>query len=189
MKIFETQTITLETDRIILRKFAPMDYIFSYKNWCKDEDVCRYLTWTPHKSIIETKKVVDSWIESYKKDNFFLWAIVLKETNEPIGSIDFRMQENGTSYTFGYCIAKDYWHQGITSECLIKLMDFMFKRTNCEEIIGKYVPVNACSGMVMRKCGLIYDKNVFEIENGRETEFIIYRLTKEEYESTLKTKK
>ena len=86
-------TIELETERLILRKFCKSDVQFAFKNWTSDDKVTEFLRWQTHKDIKETKSVINKWIRSCRKPNFYQWAIVLKEINEPIGTIS----------GFGFC--------------------------------------------------------------------------------------
>ena len=46
-----TGTITLETPRLILRRFAAGDAAAMYRNWASDPEVTRFLTWPPHESL------------------------------------------------------------------------------------------------------------------------------------------
>ena len=48
-------TVTLETDRLILRKIQKSDAKDMLKNYCNDEDVVKFLPWYPHKDIKVTK--------------------------------------------------------------------------------------------------------------------------------------
>ena len=57
-----------------------------YKNWATDSEVCKFLSWSPHKDLSETKQVVESWISAYSS-NYYYWAIELKDIGEIIGSI------------------------------------------------------------------------------------------------------
>ncbi|WP_367277786.1 GNAT family N-acetyltransferase [Clostridium sp.] len=43
-------TKTIETDRLILRKFMPKDSDAMYKNWVSDVEVTKYLMWSAHKN-------------------------------------------------------------------------------------------------------------------------------------------
>ena len=79
-------TKQLETNRLILRQFVVKDYELFYKNWATDERVTRYMTWNPHQNIEETKELVTRWSNSYNKNEFYHWIIVLKENNEPAGN-------------------------------------------------------------------------------------------------------
>lgn len=51
-------TKTLETSRLILRKFNENDYIKMFDNWSNDEKVTKYVSFNPHKNYNETKKLL-----------------------------------------------------------------------------------------------------------------------------------
>ena len=85
MKHCGTQTI--ETERLILRQFKSEDADAMFKNWANDEEVTKYLTWSPHGTVDVTKEILKQWVDSYKDEKYYQWAIVLKEIDEPIGSI------------------------------------------------------------------------------------------------------
>ena len=120
-------TQRLETERLILRRFVIEDSAAMYKNWASDEDVTRYLTWPAHSSQEISKGVIEDCVNSYSNESFYSWAIVLKDNGEPIGSISVvRMNEDISMAHIGYCIGKNWWHKGITSEALKAIMDFLF---------------------------------------------------------------
>lgn len=152
-------THELETDRLILRKFKLSDATAMYNNWASDDEVTKYLTWPTHENLEVSKSVLKEWVDSYAKDNYYQWAIVLNENgNEPIGSISVvHMNEEIDMVHIGYCIGKKWWHRGITSEALKAVMDFLFDVVNCNRIELRYDPRNVNSGKVMKKCGLKYE--------------------------------
>ena len=80
-------TVELETERLVLRKFKLEDAKEMFNNWASDEEVTKYLTWEAHKNIKITKSVLSEWVESYSNLDFYQWGIVIKDTNELIGSI------------------------------------------------------------------------------------------------------
>ena len=80
-------TQLLETPRLILRKFTMDDAQAMYENWASDPEVTKFLTWPPHGSLEVTEQVLKSWVDGYAQDDFYQWAIVLKELGEPIGTI------------------------------------------------------------------------------------------------------
>ena len=79
MKMLGTKTI--ETDRLILRKFTIDDAEQVFKNYGSDPLVNKYLNWKTHKSIEDAKESVRYFMKDYP-DNGFHWAVVLKDTNE-----------------------------------------------------------------------------------------------------------
>lgn len=69
-------TITLETDRLILRKFNVDDVNAAFLNWAGDEKVTEFLRWSTHGNIGVTEYVLNMWIAEYEKMDFYQWAIV-----------------------------------------------------------------------------------------------------------------
>ena len=80
-------TVTIETERLILRRFTAEDAEAAYCNWTSDDEVTEFLRWPTHRSLEVTKKVLNSWIAEYDRAEYYQWAIVLKDINEPIGTI------------------------------------------------------------------------------------------------------
>ncbi|MCI7121919.1 MAG: GNAT family N-acetyltransferase, partial [[Ruminococcus] gnavus] len=54
-------TKTIETERLILRKFTADDLSAIFHNWTSDEKVTEFLRWPTHKSIDITKRVLVLW--------------------------------------------------------------------------------------------------------------------------------
>lgn len=152
-------TKTLETKRLILRKFIPEDAKPMYQNWASDPEVTKFLSWPAHQGIAVTEAVLQDWIVNYSNREFYQWAICLKETNkEPIGSISVISHDNSIAKAeIGYCIGKLWWHRGIMSEALRAVMDYLFDEVGFNRVSAKHDSNNPHSGGVMRKCGMLYE--------------------------------
>lgn len=151
-------TIQLETDRRILRRFAMDDAQDMYKNWAFDYEVAKYLTWQPHKSEEETKEILEDWTSKYINDDYYHWVLVIKETNTPIGAMNVvSFKDKVKSATIGYCIGRNWWRQGYTSEALQVVMDFLFDEVGVLRIEAEHDVNNSNSGRVMKKCGMKYE--------------------------------
>ena len=110
-------TKTIETGRLILRPFCLSDIDAAYINWTSDEKVTEFLRWPAHSDIGITEKIIKEWIKESEKPDFYQWAIVLKDINEPVGTISVvDRNENLDILHIGYCIGSKWWHRGITSE-------------------------------------------------------------------------
>ena len=156
--MFHNGSITIETPRLILRKFTLNDVDTSFKNWTSDDKVTEFLRWQTHKDIKETKSVINKWIRSCRKPNFYQWAIVLKEINEPIGTISgFGLCGKTNKVHIGYGIGSKWWHKGITSEALHAVIKFFFEQVKVNRIESQHDPNNPNSGKVMKKCGMQYE--------------------------------
>ena len=60
-------TITLETDRLILRKVKESDLDDLYNNWASDSITTKYLTFKTHNNKEQTSKFINFWIKKYEK--------------------------------------------------------------------------------------------------------------------------
>lgn len=55
-------TQTINTDRLLLRRFEFDDAYDMFKNWANDSEVTKYLTWEPHNNVEVTKKIINNSI-------------------------------------------------------------------------------------------------------------------------------
>ena len=72
-------TQTLETKRLILRRFTVRDADAMYTNWASDPEVTRYLTWPAHAGVETSRAVLADWTAAYAQESCYQWAIVLKD--------------------------------------------------------------------------------------------------------------
>jgi ribosomal-protein-alanine N-acetyltransferase len=151
-------TITLETERLILRRFELSDAEAMFRNWANDAEVTRFLMWQTHTDVSVTERVLNEWIPQYEKPDYYHWAIVLREIGEPIGSIAaVRQSDDDRMVHIGYCIGKEWWHKGIMSEALNAMVKFYFEEVGVNRVESRHDPRNPNSGKVMQKAGLRYE--------------------------------
>lgn len=151
-------TRRIETERLVLRRFTLDDADAMYRNWASDPEVTKFLMWPTHSSVEVTKEVLTDWVASYEKDDRYEWCITKKEDGEPIGSIGVvKVSDRIKMAEIGYCISRDCWHQGITSEAMKAVMTYLLEEVGVERIESRHDPKNPHSGAVMRKCGLQYE--------------------------------
>ena len=104
-------TQTIETSRLILRRAVRDDAEPMFRNWASDPEVTKFLTWPAHSSIAVSEMVIGSWLQGYEKESYYQWMIVLKELDEPIGSISVvRQNDRVEKAEIGYCIVSQWWH-------------------------------------------------------------------------------
>lgn len=177
-------TKTIETERLILRKFRREDAKAAFTNWTSDSKVTEYLRWPTHTDISITERVINEWINESDKDDFYQWAIVLKEINEPIGTISVVDQNEYLNILhIGYCIGSRWWHQGITSEAFSAIIPYLFHEVGANRIESQHDPRNPHSGNVMKKCGLKYEGTLRQADfsNKGIVDACMYSLLKDEW--------
>ena len=145
----------LETERLILRPFAIEDAQAMFDNWASDPEVTKFLTWPTHASVEISAMVLADWTSHYGEENFYQWAIVPRELGQPIGSIAVVNQKDGmASVEIGYCIGRNWWHRGIMTEALQRVIEFFFREVGANRVEAQHDANNPNSGAVMRKCGM-----------------------------------
>lgn len=117
--------------------------------------VTKYLTWPAYTSVDDAEKTLREWIFTYQNFFFYKWAIVPKDLNEPIGSISVvGMDEKPETMEIGYCIGRKWWHQGITTEALHAVIDFLFDQVKANRTQARHDVNNPRAGLVIKKCGM-----------------------------------
>ena len=95
----QMNTPTLETERLILRKFTEQDMEALFFI-LQDEEVNQFLPWYPVKNLEETERFYEErYAAKYTQPQAYAYAICLKEDNYPIGYIKVDMEEH---HDFGY---------------------------------------------------------------------------------------
>lgn len=150
------------TDNLILRPWSENDVSDLYK-YAKDPEIGPSAGWLPHKNLEESRKVID--------DVLMLpgtYAIVLKKTNEVIGSIALQVgskEKRGLGSEplqaeIGYWLAKPYWGNGFTPEAARVLIKFGFEELKVNKIWIAYFDGNERSRRVTEKLGFTYSHTV-----------------------------
>ncbi|WP_242829458.1 GNAT family N-acetyltransferase [Butyrivibrio fibrisolvens] len=151
----KTGTRTLETSRLILRRFTIEDADDMYNNWASDSEVTEFLTWSPHPNVDFTRQLLKDWISKYEDGAYFNWVIELKENGQAIGNISVvELNEKIEAAEIGYCMSKNYWGQGIMPEALKSVADYLFDVVELNRVAACHDANNPKSGRVMDKAGM-----------------------------------
>ena len=179
-----TGTINIETERLILRKFSYEDIPNMINNWIANPNVQHEYGELEYKTPAEVKGLLDKWISKYESNDFYRWAIILKENNENIGQIAFcRVYTEIETAEIEYCIGEDYWGKGYATEALNAIIDFSFKEPKFYKLEAFHRSLNTRSGRVLKKTALRQVETVrrFEIENITPHNEICYGITLDDY--------
>jgi ribosomal-protein-alanine N-acetyltransferase len=179
-------TVTIETERLILRRFTLQDAGPMFRGLYGDGDAMRFLPWEPHKSVSETESHLAGYTAHYADAGFYAWAIVPKESGEPVGFIDASTDEAINAVKIDYGIGKPWWRRGYTSEALSALIRFFFGETGANRICATHHPGNPNSGGVMRKCGMKYEGTLRQtrLRKGGYSDRVYYAILAEDYFGT-----
>ena len=155
-------TQTIETNRLILRKYEITDADDMFRNWVTDSEVSRFWGWEPHKNIDETKTLLKGWIEDYKKQDTYHWVIVFKNIMQAVGYIYLNELDNtNESASVHFALSRKVWNKGIMTEACNGVINFAFSKLHIKKINSCHHIDNPASGQVMRKCGMRYVKTEY----------------------------
>ena len=118
-----TGTIQIESERLILRKFVYSDIPHMLKNWIANPAVQNEYGEPAYKTVDDVHELLSKWIANYNNDNFYRWAIILKENNENIGQIAFcKVYTEIETAEIEYCIGENYVGKGFGKLLYSKLI-------------------------------------------------------------------
>jgi len=145
-------TPTLESERLILRKFA-MNDMESFLDIYKDKEVNAYLPWFPIKSPEEAIVFFkEKYEQVYQQAKGYRYAICLKTDNIPIGYVNISTDD---SHDLGYGLKKNFWHKGIVTEACKTIIE-QVKNDGILYITSTHGIKNPRSGGVMKNLGMSY---------------------------------
>ena len=177
-------TKIIETERLILRRFTCDDAAAVFADWAGDPEVTEHLPWQHHKNVAQTVDVVDGWVSAYADPKNYNWAITLKGSDEPIGSVWCRWMDDeiGMIHT-GYCIGKAWWGGGIVTEAYTAVVRYFFEEVGANRIEAYHDPRNPASGKVMQKCGLVYEGTLRKaaVSNRGIHDIAVYAILREDF--------
>ncbi len=140
----------LETERLVLRPWEEADAAECYK-YAKDSNVGPIAGWPVHTSVENSRQIIRNVLavpETY--------AIVLKETGLPIGSIGLHrndLAEKDDEMELGYWLGVPYWGRGIVPEAAREILRHAFEDLNLAKVWCAYYDGNEKSKRVQEKLG------------------------------------
>ena len=153
----------LETNRLTLRPGKESDAESLYK-YASHPDVGPIAGWAVHTSVENSREIIQSVLSAPET-----YAVVLKESGEPVGSIGLMLGKASnigipdTDGEIGYWIGVPYWGQGLIPEAVREIMRYGFEVLNLERIWCGYFDGNIKSKRVQEKCGFQYHHTAYNV--------------------------
>jgi ribosomal-protein-alanine N-acetyltransferase len=115
-----------------------------------DPEVTRYLSWSPHPNVAETRRVIT---ELFNVGDETTWLIELRDGGDPIGLCGWRRPQPHT-VELGYCLGRQWWRQGIMSEVLPLLLDKARNDPTVYRVTAHCHVDNIASAALLERSGL-----------------------------------
>ena len=164
----DVTNIRIETDRLVLRAWRETDLADFYE-YASVEGVGEMAGWNHHKSVEESRRILDSFISGRKT-----FALELKENGKVIGSLgleprdaDAGLPEELQGREIGYVLSKDYWGRGLMPEAVKAVIDYCFRELSFDYLTCGHFDYNDRSRRVVEKSGFRFLKTgIFPTRRG-----------------------
>lgn len=157
----DVTNIRIETERLILRPWRERD-LEDFYEYARVDGVGQMAGWLPHKSMEESKRILDLFIQEKKT-----FALEYKENGKVIGSLGLETRdealdvpEESMGREIGYVLSRDYWGRGLMSEAVKAVIDYCFRELDFDWLTCGHFLKNDRSRRVVEKCGFVYVKDI-----------------------------
>ncbi len=151
-------TKTIETERLTLRRFKYEDCDSMLKNWAGDEAVQSMYSEPTYTTKEAVNELLDKYIGSYEKEDYYRWAVTLKNSDECIGQIAYFLVDSKNHFAeIEYCIGKKFQCRGYATEATKAVIAYGFDEINLHKVQICTKTINKPSKRVIEKCGFTYE--------------------------------
>lgn len=175
--------MTFVTKRLTLRPWSEDDAEQLYR-YASDPRVGPAAGWPVHTSVENSREIIRTVLSAPGT-----YAVVLRETNEVVGSVGLMTPGSGNvemqpgEMELGYWIGRPLWGQGLIPEACAELLRYAFTEKNCTAVWCCYFVGNEKSARVQEKLGFRYHHTECGIKVlGELKDEVGNRLTREEWE-------
>lgn len=182
-------TQVIETERLILRPFKYSDDDAMLKYWIADEKIQSLYSEPVYSTKEDVKGLLDKYIGSYQKEDYYRWAIIDKANNECIGQIAYFLVDSKNHFAeIEYCIGSDFQCRGYATEATKAVIDYGFNRINLHKVQICTKTINKPSKRVIEKCGFTYEGTLrdYFYMNNQYVGRLYFSILREEYENKAK---
>lgn len=168
----------MESERILLRPVLLDDAEDMYE-YTSDEETTRFI-YDQHTDVNQTKNLIANY---YMEEPIGKYAILLKESNKMIGTIEFRVHEYNKSGELGYTLNRHFWGKGYMTEAGKLILDLAFNTLGLERVFAEFDVRNSASGKVLDRLGMTYEgtRRRNHMVKGFLADSAHYSILKEEY--------
>ena len=143
---------SLKTERLRLRKAKLSDAEAIFRQYARDAEVAKYVSWRAHKDIEETREYVRMCLLAWDVGKAFHWVIERREDRELLGMMIARVA--GEKWELGYVLARRYWGRGYMTEALKGIITWAIRQRDIYRVWAVCDVDNAASARVMEKAGM-----------------------------------
>ena len=148
----------LETERTILREVIKDDAEFIL-DLLNQPSFIRYIADRNVRSVQEATDYIESrFTQSYKQFGFGMYAVVLKETNTPIGICGFVKRDSLPDADIGFAFLPQYEKKGYAYESAAAVMKYGRDVLQLKRVLAITSQDNESSGRLLEKINFKFER-------------------------------
>ena len=156
-------TKEINTERLLLRPFTHNDNEDMLKYWVSDPKIQLMYSEPVYKTKDEVQKLLDKYISSYQKEDYYRWAIIESKSNFCIGQIAiFLVDDKNHFCEIEYCIGSMFQRKGYCNEAVQAIIQYAFNSINIHKMQVCHKENNMASKKFTRKFTLLFIGRIFE---------------------------
>ncbi|HEY8599242.1 MAG TPA: GNAT family N-acetyltransferase [Thermomicrobiales bacterium] len=181
-----TAVPTLETARLYLRPFTPLDAPL-VQEMAGDIRVAVTTLNIPHPY---PEGLAREWIGTHAANaaegRLYTFALERKDDEALLGAISITITRQHARGEIGYWLGFSYWNRGYATEAARRVVAFGFGELGLNRIQATYWPRNPASGRVMEKAGLRYEGTLrgYLLRKGSFENTAIHALLRADWETS-----
>jgi len=145
-------SVTLETERLLLRPFRNADHA-AYAAMCADPEVMRYLGTGVTQNAGEAWRAMASMLGHWQLLGYGMFAAEVKASGELAGRVGFLDPPGWPGFELGWVLARAHWGKGYAIEAARACLDYAFGPLQRERVISLIRPANERSIRVAERLG------------------------------------
>lgn len=150
-----TGTQTIDTERLILRRFSADDCADMLANWAGDPAVQHEYGEPVYETADAVDGLLQTYLSGYARADFYRWAIEERASGKNIGMIAFcRVYDDIRTAEIEYCIGGAFQGHGYAGEALAAVITYSFLQTDFERLEAYHRAANVKSGRVLEKSAM-----------------------------------
>jgi len=176
----------IDTSRLLLMPFRYDDDNDMLRYWVSDDKIQSIYSEPVYSTKVEVKELLDKYISSYQKDDYYRWAIIEKESDACIGQLAIFLVDNKNHFCeIEYCIGSQFQRKGYCGEAVQAIINYAFCNINIHKMQVCHKDNNIASKGVIQKCGFTYEGTLrdYFYMDGKYVSRLYYSMLRSEWEN------
>ena len=143
---------TWETSRLLAKPASVADAQVVFADYASDPAVAKYTTWTPHRSVADTKAFLSRCERVWIGGSAFPWSLWAKQGGVFVGLIEVRVRASAAD--LGYALARRWWRQGLMSEAVTAMVKWALAQPMIYRVWATCDVDNVASARLLERVGM-----------------------------------